>query len=76
MAKKIDLSKEIYEGWTAQDFVNDLAPQFEIIMAGHSWRKPFKTRAEVKAWCMDNQSYYKKYIPAVVDYFCQQYNIR
>lgn len=76
MAKKIDLSKEIYEGWTAQDFVNDLVPQIEIIMAGQSWRKPFKTRAEVKAWCMDNQPYYKKYIPAVVDYFCQQYNIR
>lgn len=76
MAKKIDLSKEIYEGWTAQDFVNDLAPQIEIIMAGQSWRKPFKTRAEVKVWCMDNQPYYKKYIPAVVDYFCQQYNIR
>ena len=28
-------------------------------MNNYSWQKPFKTKDEVKKWCMDNQPYYK-----------------
>lgn len=40
-----------------------------MIMSGQSWKQPFKDREELKRWCMDNQPYYKKYIPDVVNYF-------
>jgi len=64
-----NLSKHIWEGWTVQDFINELEPQFDMIMGNRSWKNPFKTREEIKNWCMDNQPYYKKYIKEVVDYF-------
>ena len=66
---KTDLNKHIWEGWTVQDFINELEPQFNMIKNGQSWQKSFKTREEVKKWCIDNQPYYKKYIKEVVDYF-------
>ncbi|MCS2956956.1 hypothetical protein NXX53_06650 [Bacteroides salyersiae] len=75
MAKKIDYTKHIWEGWTVQDFINDLNLSMSMIMGEQSWQKPFKNREEIKKWCMDHQPYYKKYIPGVVDHFCQQYNI-
>lgn len=58
-------NKHIWEGWTVQDFIDDLEPIFDYIQQ----IKPFKTREEVKRFCMENQPYYKKYIPEVVDYF-------
>jgi hypothetical protein len=64
-----NLSKHIWEGWTVQKFIDDLEPQFNMIMENRSWKSPFKNREEVKVWCMDNQPYYKKYIKEVVDYF-------
>lgn len=72
----MDLSKHIWEGWTVQDFIDDLEPTFNIIMIDGSWQKPFTTKAEVTKWCMDNQPYYKKYIPGVVNYFCKKYDIK
>ena len=33
-------------------------------------------KAELKSWCIDNQPYYKKYIPEVVNYFIKKYNIK
>jgi hypothetical protein len=66
---KINLNKHIWEGWTVGSFINDLEPSFNMIMNGGSWQKKFTTRDEVKKWCMDNQPYYKKYIPDVVNYF-------
>ena len=63
------MNRVIWEGWTAQDFVDDLENEFNMIMSGNSWQEPFKTRDEVKKWCMSNQPYYKKCIPEVVDYF-------
>ena len=38
-------------------FITALQPQADLIMNEQSWRKPFKTRAELKAWCKDNQPY-------------------
>ena len=72
---KINLDKHIWEGWTVGLFINDLEPSFNQIMSDESWKKPFTTRAEVKEWCMDNQPYYKKYIPDVVNYFCSKINL-
>jgi hypothetical protein len=65
----INLNKHIWEGWTVQGFINELEPTFNQIMNGNSWMKLFKTKDDVKKWCMDNQPYYKKHIPDVVNYF-------
>lgn len=62
-------NKYIWEDWTVQDFIDELEPQFDMIMSGNSWQKPFKNKEELKTWCMDNQPYYKRYIPEVVNYF-------
>ena len=65
----INLNKHIWEGWTVQSFIDELEPKFNQIMNNQSWQKPFKTKEELKVWCKDNQSYYKKHIPDVVNYF-------
>jgi hypothetical protein len=64
-----NLQRHIWEGWTPQDFIDELEPTFNQIMNGFSWQKPFRDREELKEWCMYQQPYYKKYIPEVVDYF-------
>ena len=66
---KINLEKHIWEGWTVNDFIESLELSFNQIMNGQSWKKPFKSKEEVKDWCKDNQPYYKKHIPDVVNYF-------
>lgn len=71
---KINLDKHIWEGWTVGDFIDELEPMFRQINSGNSWMKPFKTKDEVKKWCMDTQPYYKKYIPDVVNYFYSKIN--
>jgi len=68
-------NKHIWEGWTVQDFINELEPTFDMIINNHSWQQPFKTKEEVKNWCMDNQPYYKKYIPEVTKYFIKKANL-
>lgn len=65
-------NKHIWEGWTVQSFIDELEPTFNMIMNGQSWQQPFKTKEEVKTWCMDNQPYYKKNIPEVTKYFIQK----
>lgn len=69
-------SKVIWEGWTVLDFVEALDDNLRLIMVGRSWRKPFTTKEQLKLWCMDNQPYYKKHIPEVVDYFAKVYNLK
>lgn len=70
--ENINLNKHIWEGWTVGSFIEELEPEFDMIMSGQSWQQPFKTKEEVKSWCMDNQPYYKKYIPEVVNYFSEK----
>lgn len=74
--KKIDFNKHIWEGWTVGGFISELEPQVRMIMDNESWHPAFKDRDYLKKWCMDNQPYYKKYIPEVVNYFAQKYNIK
>ena len=65
-------NREIYERWTVQDFIDHLEPMFDMIMSGNSWKKPFRTKEEIKEWCKDNQPYYKKTIKEVNDYFIKR----
>lgn len=65
----MNLNKHIWEGWTVQDFINELEPTFDTIMNNGSWKKPFADTNELKEWCKDNQPYYKKHIPEVFNYF-------
>jgi len=68
----MDKNKHIYEGWTVGDFIDDLEPIFNMIMSGQAIVEPFKTKDEVKAWCKDNQPYYKKSIAEVNNYFIKK----
>ena len=75
---KINYNKHIWEGWTVQSFIDELKPQFDrgVSFAKEFDIEPFKDKEELKKWCMDNQPYYKKHIPEVVNYFCNQLNIK
>lgn len=65
----MNYNKHVWEGWTVQDFINELEPMFNMIMFNQSWKKPFQTKDDLKKWCTDNQPYYKKHIPEVFNYF-------
>ena len=67
--------KHIWEGWTVQNFIDELEPTFNMIMRNQSHIKPFKTKEELKSWCKDNQPYYKKHIPEVYSYFLKKTNL-
>ncbi len=73
--KVTNTNKHIWEGWTVRDFIDDLEPVFNQIMRGNSIQDPFTTTTEIRKWCMDNQLYYKRYIPEVVDYFISKYKL-
>lgn len=62
--------------WKVIDFIEALKPQLDIIMNNNSWTKPFTNRKDLAKWCADNQPYYKKVIPEVVEYFCVTYKIK
>jgi hypothetical protein len=64
-------SRHIWEGWTVQDFINELEPDFDRIMSNSRefGTTAFETDEELKQWCKDNQPYYKKHIPEVFKHF-------
>lgn len=68
----MSLDRHVSEGWTVQDFIDDLEPIFTQIMSNNSHVKPFKTKEKVRTWCKDNQPYYKKHIPEVANYFIKK----
>lgn len=70
-----NLTKHVWEGWTVQDFINELEPMFNMIMNNQSWKKPFTTKKEIQDWCKDEQPYYKKRIPEVEKYFIEKANL-
>lgn len=72
----MNLQKHIWEGWTVQDFIDDLQPTLEMIQNGQSWKSPITTKDQLKSWCMDNQPHYKKHIPEVVNYFANKYKLK
>ena len=67
----MNMNREVYEGWKVKDFIEELSPIFNMIMEGRAMQSPFKTKAEIKAFCKDNQPYYKKNIPEVVSHFAK-----
>lgn len=74
--KQINYDREIWEGWTVQKFIDTLKWEIELIMMGNSFTPKFQKREHLKIWCINNQPYYKKYIPEVVDHFAQLYNLK
>ena len=62
---------------TPRQFVDALELEVSWIMDPNTYHNTdaFKDREELKEWCMSHQPYYKKYIPEVVDYFAQKYDI-
>lgn len=71
-----NLQRVVWEGWTVQDFIDELEPQIDMIMRGESWTKPFKTKSELAKYTKDNQPYYKKTIPCVNAYFAKKYGLK
>jgi hypothetical protein len=71
-----NLQREIWEGWTVQNFIDELSDSIDTIMHGESWRQPFKTKAELAKYTKENQPYYKKTIPAVNNYFAKKYGLK
>lgn len=71
-----NLHRDIWEGWTPQDFIDELSDEIHMIMTGNSWREPFKTKRELIDYIKDNQPYYKKSIPEVNAYFVNKYKLK
>ena len=42
------LERIVWEGWTVQDFIDELEPQIDMIMRGESWQKPFESKEDFK----------------------------
>jgi hypothetical protein len=72
----INFKKHIWEGWRVLDFINELEPTLDNIMKNYFRERIIKNKTDLKKWCMENQPYYKKYIPEVVNYFANKYNLK
>ena len=68
-------NKEIWEGWTVRDFIEELEPLADMVMRGEAMKEPFTSRKDLAKWVGDNQPYIKKPVPEVVDYFARKYNL-
>lgn len=68
-----NLQREVWEGWTVRDFIEELSDTIDLIMRGESWHEPFKTKQELAYFIKENQPHYKKTIPEVNDYFAMKY---
>lgn len=71
-----NLQKHVWEGWTVQDFIDELSMEIDMIMRGESWHKPFESKAELAQYTKENQPYYKKTIPGVNSYFAKKYGLK
>ena len=71
-----DMNRNVWEGWTPQDFINELEPSLDMIMEGKSWQKKFESKKDMVEWIKSNQPYYKKSIPEVNNYFAKKYNLK
>ena len=67
-------NKHIWEGWLVQDFINELEDLVDLAITGEGHLKTITTKKELKEFCMDNQPYYKKHIPEVVNHFAKNIN--
>jgi hypothetical protein len=60
------MSREVWEGWTVQDFIDELEMPFMFKQQSDT---PLKSKADVKKWTAYEQPNYKKEIPEVVEHF-------
>ena len=58
----MNLKREVWEGWTPEDFINELLPLVDSVMNDSSIIKPFNNIEELYSFIKDNQPYYKKTI--------------
>lgn len=72
----INLKKEIWEGWTVENFIDEVEYLISIIMSNQSITKKFENKGQLKTWLKDNQPYYKKDIPEVIEYFADKYKLK
>ena len=70
-----NLTREVWEGWTVLDFINELSEVVDMVMMGESFIEPFTTKDELTAFIVENQPYYKKSIPEVNEYFANKYGL-
>lgn len=63
-------------GRLVKDFIEALEDDISDIMDDLSIIPLFRNKDELKKYCIENQPYYKKYIPEVVEHFANKYNIR
>jgi hypothetical protein len=61
-------STHVWEGWTVQDFIDELEVTFQY--------QRFSSKDELKEWCKSEQPYYKKHIPAVYNHFLKKSNLK
>lgn len=69
-------NREVWEGWTVKNFIDDISWQLDSIMRGESYIRPFMTKKDLVAFICDVQPYYKKPIPEVNEYFAKRYNLK
>ena len=72
----VNLQRIVWEGWTVQNFIDELSVQIDMIMRGESFIAPFKTKKELADFTKDNQPYYKRTIPEVNTYFAKKYGLK
>ena len=72
----LNLDREVWEGWTVRNFIDELEPIVDMIMKHESFIEPFKTKKELVKFLKDEQPYYKKTIPEVNSYFANKYGLK
>lgn len=73
--RTVNYSKHIWEGWTVRDFINDIEYSVDITINDYKSRGIIITKDIIARITSDQQPYYKRVIPDVVNYFCNKYNI-
>lgn len=71
----LNLDREVWEGWTVRNFIDDMSDEISMIMEYGSWVDPFKTKTELEAYIAEAQPYIKTPIPEVVEYFALCYGL-
>ncbi len=66
--------RHVWEGWTVNDFINEIEPLFRMINNTNipTIKNKFESKQDLKQWVIDNQPYYKKHIPEVYNYFLKE----
>ena len=76
MAKTFDVTmdfyREVWEGWTPKDFIDEIRGVLDEIMGSQTSRRKPRTRSALIRTIVDLQPYYKRRIREVEDYFFQE----